>query len=637
MWWCLALAAQAQPGPVRIGFEPVLRGLEKPVDIAFPPDGTGRMFIVEQQGKILVYDGNDVLPKPFLNLTSVVDSTLGERGLKSLAFHPNFASNGYFYVHYIRPGNEIVLERYQMSSDLNLADPNSGWVLFVTPFPFAEHTGGKIIFGPDGYLYVAIGDGGGREDGMGGWDADPFNYGQDLEVLLGKILRLDVDGGFPNMIPPTNPFVGVAGVRGEIWAYGLRNPWRISFDRLTGDLFIADVGEDSREEVDFQAASSPGGENYGWRRMEGSACFEPPTDCNDGTLTLPIIEYEHFPVSFCNGSITGGYRYRGDQFPQLYGTYFYGDFCTGQLWGAIEEKSGFVSTELLNTDQGISAFGESSEGELYLANYFQGTISHLVVTHTAVPVLANVSPSSIPAGHGPQNLAVEGDNFVPGSIVRWNSTELTAEYMSRKELAALVPTQQLARGGQAEITVFNPPPGGGTSDSRVLTVADFSMQVDPARREVKRGEPTTAVVTLSPQFGPFEAEVALSCENPPAGLACSFSPSWVVPGAEGASVQLEITFLQATRATPNGLGSTGFRPYELSLLLALSLLTLLSCVRKQAGMKFMLFLGLLLGGLVVQAGCASRHSPPASKEMTVTILGSSSSLEHSTTLELSIQ
>ena len=256
---------------------------------------------------------NDAPSKPFLYIESIV-SSIGERGLLSVAFHPNYKNNGNFYVNYTNTIGDTVVARYSVSADPNVADRDSSIILLTIPQPFSNHNGGGLQFGPDDYLYIGMGDGGSA--------GDPQNNAQNKGSLLGKILRIDVDSSFPYAIPSGNPFVGNPLARDEIWALGLRNPWRFSFDRLTGDLFIADVGQGSWEELNFQLVKSSGGENYGWRMMEGSQCFNPPANCNDGTLTLPILEYDH--TLGC--SITGGFRYRGNSNPQLYGIYIYGDF-----------------------------------------------------------------------------------------------------------------------------------------------------------------------------------------------------------------------------------------------------------------------------------------------------------------------
>ena len=274
----------------------------------------------------------------------------------SAAFHPDYANNGFFYVNYTDVNGDTVIARYSVSGDPNIANPNSAVILAVIPQPSGFHNGGQLQFGPDGYLYIGMGDGGSPAPA------------QNLNSLLGKMLRVDVDNGFPFAIPPDNPFVGVQGAQDEIWAYGLRNPWRFSFDRFTGDLFIADVGENDWEEANFHSASSAGGENYGWSLMEGSSCFNPPANCNDGTLTLPIVEYSH--ALGC--AIVGGYRYRGAEIPQLLGTYLYSDNCSGRIWGATEISSNvWTTTEFTDTNFSVSSFGEDEFGEIYFTHFSQ--------------------------------------------------------------------------------------------------------------------------------------------------------------------------------------------------------------------------------------------------------------------------
>jgi glucose/arabinose dehydrogenase len=355
---------------VDVTLEPIATGLDRVVGITHAGDGSGRLFITLQAGKVLIYDGVKIIPTPFLDISPLL-SCCGERGLLSIAFHPNHASNRLLFVNYTDDTGATVVARYRVAADdPNAVKPGSARTILTIPQPFTNHNGGQLQFGPDGFLYIGMGDGGG-----GG---DPGNRAQDLGDLLGKMLRIDVDQGLPYVVPPTNPFVGMEGAKPEIWARGLRNPWRFSFDRASGDLFIGDVGQGSVEEIDFQPAASPGGENYGWRLMEGSSCFDPPADCNDGTLTLPIIEYNH---SGNKCSVTGGHRYRGSDLSLLDGTYFYADFCTGQIWGAIQGSDGeWVSTEILDTPYRISAFGEDESGELYIADYSNpdGTVFRLV-------------------------------------------------------------------------------------------------------------------------------------------------------------------------------------------------------------------------------------------------------------------
>jgi glucose/arabinose dehydrogenase len=338
----------------------ILSGLDRPVSITHAGDA-GRLFITLQPGLVMIYDiaAKDLLPTPFLDIRSLVLSG-GERGLLSVAFDPQYATNGRFFVNYTeRPNGTTVIARYTVStSNPNRADPSSATEILRIAQPFSNHNGGQLQFGPDGYLYIGAGDG-----GSGG---DPGNRAQNLSDLLGKMLRIDVST-IPYTIPASNPFRNVEGARDEIWARGLRNPWRFSFDRATGDLWIADVGQGDWEEVNFQAASSNGGENYGWRLMEGTHCFNPSSNCNDGSLVLPVIEYGHSGGA-C--SVTGGFVYRGSVTPAMRGMYLYGDYCNGRIWGATRNLGGGVSTSLLaDTNLLISTFGEDAQGEIYVADH----------------------------------------------------------------------------------------------------------------------------------------------------------------------------------------------------------------------------------------------------------------------------
>jgi hypothetical protein len=305
-------------------------------------------------------------------------------------------------VDYTNTAGDIVIARYSGSPGSNVADPTSGLILLTIPHPtFANHNGGQLQFGPDdGYLYIGVGDG-----GSGG---DPSNHGQSLDTLLGKLLRIDINGASPYAIPAGNPFIGVPGALPEIWAYGLRNPWRFSFDRSTHDLFIGDVGQDSWEEVDFQPAGSLGGQNYGWNIMEGNHCFNPPSNFNSTGLTLPILEYAHGSGDSIGCSISGGYRYRGTQNPGLTGIYFYGDFCTGRIWGASEQAGAWTTAELLDTSLSISTFGEDEAGEIYVADYAQGVIYRIVQPAPAISLtVTSLSTSCTQGSNAPsQNFQV---------------------------------------------------------------------------------------------------------------------------------------------------------------------------------------------------------------------------------------
>ena len=368
----LATTAPAQD----VALLPIASGLNQPV--ALTHAGDTRLFITQQIGTVMVYDALGLRATPFLDIRSIVLSG-GERGLLSVAFHPRYRDNGFFFVYYTNKNGDNSVARYQVSAnDPDRADPASGTILLTIPHPdFANHNGGQLQFGPDGYLYVGTGDG-----GSGG---DPSNHAQDLTQLLGKLLRIDVDHGLPYTIPASNPFFGHGNARNEIWAYGLRNPWRFSFDRSSGDLWIGDVGQDTYEEVDLQPATSIGGENYGWRKMEGFHCFNPSTNCTDPSFTMPILEYSHAQGA-C--SITGGYRYRGTQIPSLKGAYLYGDYCTGSIWTATQTNGVWTSKTLFTTTIRISSFGEDVSGELYVMDVAKGIvykfIAHGVTRRRAV-------------------------------------------------------------------------------------------------------------------------------------------------------------------------------------------------------------------------------------------------------------
>ena len=336
-------------------------GLIQPVHITHAGDGSGRLFFVEQPGRIRVSRGGTLLPVPFLDIASRV-SCCGERGLLSVAFPPGYGSKRYFYVDYTDTAGNTVISRHRLGADADVADPGSEQIVLTIAQPYSNHNGGQLAFGPDGYLYVGMGDG-----GSGG---DPQNNAQSPTSLLGKILRIDVESGAaPYAVPVSNPFAGRAGYRGEIWALGLRNPWRFSFDRRTGDLFIGDVGQNRYEEVDFQPAGDPGGENYGWRIMEAGHCYD-PNPCNQTGLLQPVFEYDH--SQGC--SVTGGFVYRGSLYPRMQGVYFFADYCSGRLWGLRRDGNSFQSTQLLDSPYTVSTFGEDEAGNVYLADYGRGDV-----------------------------------------------------------------------------------------------------------------------------------------------------------------------------------------------------------------------------------------------------------------------
>ncbi|MDH4334731.1 MAG: PQQ-dependent sugar dehydrogenase [Chloroflexota bacterium] len=345
-------------GPDHLRLERVVEGLADPINIANARDGSGRLFINEQAGVIRVIESDGTLrAQPFVDLTDRVQSG-GERGLLGLAFHPDFATNRRLFVHYSRLADgATVLSELTAAPDGQSADPDSERVLLVVDQPYANHNGGQLAFGPDGFLYLGLGDG-----GSGG---DPQGNGQNMGTMLGKILRIDVDGsraaGEQYAIPAGNPFVG-GGALPEIWAYGLRNPWRFSFDRVYGDLYIADVGQGSWEEIDRQPGDSPGGENYGWNVMEGRHCSSP--GCDQAGLVKPIAEYDHS----LGCSVTGGYVYRGSLQPDLAGIYVFADLCSGRLFTLHVDEGTITPKEVLQQPIRISSFGEDEAGEIYLVD-----------------------------------------------------------------------------------------------------------------------------------------------------------------------------------------------------------------------------------------------------------------------------
>ena len=346
----------------------VAQGLSMPVFVTSPRADSARLFVVEQGGRVRIIRNDTLLSRNFLDLRTRV-STANEQGLLSIAFHPNYAANGYAFASYTNTAGDTRIGRYHVSSDPDSLDAASGDTILALDQPYSNHNGGLIAFGLDGYLYVGLGDGG---DGN-----DPHNHGQDLTTLLGSMLRLDVDGALPYEIPPDNPFTGITPALPEIWNYGLRNPWRFSFDRANGDLYIGDVGQGSREEVSVQPGGSAGGENYGWRIMEGREC-RGGGSCNMAGLVLPVVDY---PNGSDGCAVTGGYVYRGTAIPGLAGTYFYADYCDAwirsfRLVGSQVTDHWDWSAKLEPLGP-ISSFGEDARGELYVVAH-NGRIWRLV-------------------------------------------------------------------------------------------------------------------------------------------------------------------------------------------------------------------------------------------------------------------
>ena len=347
------------PDPAGYSWQLVVIGLDKPEGLVNAGDGSGRLFIIEQGGLIRVLKDGKLLSVPFLDLSTKV-SCCGEQGLLGLAFHPKYVENGYLYVDYTEKVNNqlyTVVSRYSVSvTDPDQADPSSEMRLLHIEQPFQNHNGGELQFGPEGYLYIGMGDGGSA--------GDPLGNGQSLQTLLGKILRIDVDSSEPYTIPPGNPF-STGGGMWEIWLYGLRNPWRFSFDKLTGDLYVGDVGQDSWEEIDYLPVGSPGGENLGWNYFEGNHPYRgsPPLDA---VFVMPVAEYGHDE----GDSVTGGYVYRGKTLPPWQGVYLYGDYSSGRVWALLHLPDGSWQNELMfKTGTSISSFGVDENGEIYLVDY----------------------------------------------------------------------------------------------------------------------------------------------------------------------------------------------------------------------------------------------------------------------------
>ncbi|MCB0071304.1 MAG: PQQ-dependent sugar dehydrogenase [Caldilineaceae bacterium] len=382
-WWpSVALAAPTAASTTTLPDWPELfltqivdGGLANPTFVTHAGDGSDRLFITEKQGRILIVEDGQLLATPFLDISDRT-ADYSECGLLSVIFPADYAEQGYFLVYYNydvgalgdlvppeRPdipndGCDTVVARFRVTDDPNVADPDSEERLLTQNQPYGNHDGGQMAYGPDGYVYIGLGDG-----GSGG---DPHNLAQDPAILLGKMLRLDIGATGPYTVPADNPFVGQDEFRPEIWAVGLRNPWRFSFDRGAGDLFIADVGQSNREEIDVQPASSTGGENYGWNIMEGLHCYPAIVACDTDGYTLPVLEYGRTEGQ----AVTGGYVYRGPTYPRMAGVYFFGDYVNGRIWGLRRDGADWVSQLLLETGWAgrLASFGEDEAGEIYVVD-----------------------------------------------------------------------------------------------------------------------------------------------------------------------------------------------------------------------------------------------------------------------------
>ncbi|MBI3818551.1 MAG: PQQ-dependent sugar dehydrogenase [Planctomycetes bacterium] len=409
-----ALASAQSPPPTKV--EIVASGLSQPIGLFAPPNDPSRLFVIEKYGFIRVVKNGVLLNTPFLDISANLAMS-SEQGLLGMAFHPRYVQNGYFFVYYTDVANgDVVVARYQVSGNPDIADPASGVVFMQFTHPFGNHNGGALAFSPiDHYLYIASGDG-----GSGG---DPFNYAQNLGSPLGKLLRIDVnsqDAGLMYHIPTSNPFFGMPGAVGEIYAYGLRNPWRIAFDRLTADLYIADVGQGVVEELDFIAAESQGGQNFGWNCMEGDICSNygttPGCICGDPSLVAPIHVYNH--NEGC--AVIGGFVYRGSIVPELLGSYIFLDICSTNIWAL--QFDGTQVTGVQNVllqmlppsgSHTIASMGEDANGELYFA-YMSGEIGKIVRNDDTIPGIVPYGKGT-DGCNGPHTLTISR-TVAPGAV-----------------------------------------------------------------------------------------------------------------------------------------------------------------------------------------------------------------------------
>lgn len=436
--------AKADVGPLWLELERVGVGFTEPVHVGQAPDGSSPLVVAERAGRILVVEGGEALDTPFLDLSGNVSTATFEQGMFSVAFHPNYASNGYVYVTYSPTPNEWRLERYTVSEDPNRLDAASAVTLLSIDHPGETHYGGQLQFGPDGYLWVSVGDGGGLYGQYG--DA------QDLTSLLGKVLRIDVDGASPYAIPVDNPFLQQDDARPEIWAYGLRNPWRFSFDSETGDLYIADVGEVSFEEINVEPAGSGGGRNYGWPLMEGSNCTPVAPDCDPSGSVQPTFAYGR--DQGC--SVIGGYVYRASQASPAWGTYIFSDFCNGTISTLNRDDGGWHAEVRLPTVLNVSSFGIDAAGDLLLVDFTQGSIYRVkATTDTPEPVSQRIELDVPLDVDGGESFDIRGWNFLPDAQTRINGVPFPTARIDSTWLTVDLTNAPALTDGIVEITVAN--------------------------------------------------------------------------------------------------------------------------------------------------------------------------------------
>ena len=542
-------------------------GFNQPVHITHAGDGSQRLFVVEQEGRIRIVKNQTLLSTPFLDISTRV-SCCGERGLLSVAFPPNYASKGYFYVNYTNNDGNTVVARYRVTSDPDVANPNSEEIILTVEQPFPNHNGGQLAFGPDGYIYIGMGDG-----GSGG---DPQGNGQRPETLLGKLLRIDVESGTqPYAVPANNPFVQSRFYRSEIWALGLRNPWRFSFDRQTGDLYIGDVGQGTYEEINFQPRASFGGENYGWNIMEGKHCFNSDS-CNQSGLVLPIVEYSH--SEGC--SVTGGVVYRGQQYPRLQGVYFYGDYCSGTIWGLKVTGTTVQNGRLLDTPYSVSTFGEDEAGEVYLADLGNGDIYRVTdpntpsgadlaisLTETPDPVTVNNELTYIVTitNNGPESATgTQMSTSLPASVtfvsVSASQGSCTGTTMVNCQL------NTLASGSKATVTLtVKPTASGGLSLSVNVSgsTADSTAENNTATvvTTVSSSPPSPQPPADGPDFTGTWQSFTQSCKGSGTTQKCKLKGTFIIENqgnqkAFSASLQFYLSANSTFEAGDTSLAST---------------------------------------------------------------------------------
>ena len=570
MRWVGFLLLTACAGAQEIRTVQVASGIAGPADIQNAGDGSGRIFLVQQSGVIRILKNGAVLATPFLDIHTKTTGD-GERGLLGLAFPPGFAQKQRFYVDYTDLNGNTVIAQYRVSANADVADLASEIVLLRITQPFANHNGGQVRFGPDGYLYIAMGDGGSA--------GDPMHNGQNLGTLLGKLLRTDVESSPGQVrIPPDNPFANMAGARGEIWAYGLRNPWRFSFDRATSDLWIGDVGQDAYEEIDLQPASSHGGENYGWNRMEGLHCYT--AGCSMDGITLPVAEYPHVEAA-C--SITGGFRYRGRLSPGLRGTYFYGDYCNGRIWGLEWNGTAWTSRLLLASGFTLTTFGEDEAGELFVGNAGTGAIYRIEGSRAPrFGAAAVTNPASFVSGMVAGSLATAfaaGVRDTPGFTVADRvPLPSSLDGVSVTVMGIAAPVYSVSNSNGQEQVSFQVPwaVAGRTSAAVVITrdgnaSAAVDVQVSAIQPAVytSNGQAITVRAADNPAFvfvyvsglGPVTNQPADGAGGPASPLAASTSAVPVTLAGIPADVQyagLALGFVgvyQLNFRIPAGVGS----------------------------------------------------------------------------------